>query len=73
MYRWPCGEISYTIDPNLPDATRDHVRDAIRRWKEITPIRFIQRTYSNAQYYPNYILFRRPINDKGEYLKIFSA
>jgi hypothetical protein len=33
MYLWPRGEISYTIDPNLPDATRDHDRDAIRRWE----------------------------------------
>ena len=55
QFRWPRGEIPYVIQPTLPDQNR--VTAAIRHWEEKTPIRFIQRTDSNASYYPNYVSF----------------
>ena len=55
QFRWPRGEIPYTVQSTLPNKKR--VGDAIRHWEEKTPIRFIQRTESNASYYPNYVSF----------------
>lgn len=40
-YRWPGGEIRYTIDPALPK--KDRVHEAIRQWEEHTHIRFVKR------------------------------
>lgn len=56
QYRWPNGIVPYEIDPNLPNQKR--VTDAIAHWQERTPIRFVYRTSSNANQYPNYIRFR---------------
>lgn len=55
-YRWSNGIVPYQIDPNLPKQER--IRDAIAHWQEKTNIRFVQRTNSNANQYPNYIYFR---------------
>ena len=55
QFRWPRGEIPYVIESTLSDQNR--VTAAIRHWEEKTPIRFIQRTDSNASYYPNYVSF----------------
>jgi hypothetical protein len=38
QYRWPNGQIAYTIDANLPSQQR--VTDAIAHWELHTPIRF---------------------------------
>ena len=62
--RWPRGEIPYVIQSILPNQQR--VSDAIQHWEERTPIRFIRRDENNSRYYPNYVEFRRPVNDKGE-------
>ncbi|MEB3277381.1 MAG: Dot/Icm T4SS effector Zinc-dependent metalloprotease LegP [Lyngbya sp.] len=56
QYRWPNGIVPYQIDPNLPNQQR--VINAIAHWQEKTPIRFIQRTNSNANQYPNYVYFK---------------
>jgi hypothetical protein len=63
-YRWPRGEIPYTIQSTLPNQQR--VRDAIRHWEERTPIRFIWRTNTNAQYYPNYVSFIQYVLGQNE-------
>ena len=55
QFRWPRGEIPYVIQSTLPDQNR--VTAAIQHWEEKTPIHFIQRTDSNASYYPNYVSF----------------
>ena len=55
QFRWPRGEIPYVIESTLSDQNR--VTAAIRHWGEKTPIRFIQRTDSNASFYPNYVSF----------------
>jgi Astacin (Peptidase family M12A) len=57
QFRWPIAEIPYMIQINLPK--KDRVADAIRHWEQTTPIRFIRITDSNAQYYPNYVLFQQ--------------
>lgn len=55
-YRWPNEIVPYQIDPNLPNQQR--VIDAIAHWQEKTRIRFVQRTNSNANQYPNYVHFQ---------------
>ena len=55
-YRWPNGIVPYDIDPNLPNQKR--VTNAIAHWEQKTHIRFVYRTSSNANQYPNYIRFR---------------
>ena len=57
MYRWSRGEIPYIIKSDIPNQNR--ITDAIRHWENNTPIRFIYRTDSNANYYPNYVSFDR--------------
>ena len=54
-FRWPRGEIPYTIQPTLPMQNR--VTDAIKHFEDRTPIRFVRRTDSNAPYFPNYVSF----------------
>ena len=54
-YRWPNATIPYEIASTLPDQCR--VTDAIAHWQENTCIRFELRNNSNAEYYPNYVLF----------------
>jgi hypothetical protein len=39
---WPDHQIPYTIDAELPDQER--VREAIKHWEALTPIRFVERT-----------------------------
>jgi astacin len=58
QFRWPRGEIPYTIECTLPN--QDRVIQAIQHWEGNTRIRFIQRIDTNAKYYPNYVTFRRP-------------
>ncbi len=41
-FRWPNGQIPYTIDASLPNQNR--VTDAIAHWHSMTRIRFIPRT-----------------------------
>jgi astacin len=55
-FRWPNNLVPYEIDPKLPDQFRVH--DAIKHWEEHTSMRFIERTASNRNQYPNYINFR---------------
>jgi hypothetical protein len=57
QYRWPRGEIPFVIQTTLPNQNR--VNDAIRHWELNTPIRFVQRTSTNASYYPNYVSFKQ--------------
>ena len=56
-YRWPRQEIPYAIQTGFPNANR--ITDAIRHWEENTPIRFIQRTASNASLYPDFVFFQQ--------------
>jgi hypothetical protein len=66
-FRWPRGEIPYIIQSTLPNQQR--VTAAMKHWEERTPIRFIQRTQFNAQYYPNYVSFIQyvpQLNEKQE-------
>ena len=63
-FRWPRAEIPYVIQTTLPNQNR--VTDAIRHWQENTPIRFIQRTDNNSQYYPNYVSFKRYVPTREE-------
>jgi hypothetical protein len=65
-FRWSRGQIPYIIDSTLPN--QDRVIQAIQHWESRTRIRFIQRTDSNAKYYPNYVLFMRSVDDKGKYV-----
>jgi astacin len=62
--RWPRGEIPYVIQPTLPN--QDRVKAAIAHWEFYTPIRFIPRTNSNAQNYPNYVSFIQYIPKQDE-------
>jgi astacin len=55
-FRWTNGIIPYQIDPALPNKQR--VTDAIAHWERHTPIQFVQRDASNANKYPNYVVFR---------------
>jgi astacin len=55
-YRWPGAVIPYTIDPALPNQSR--ITAAIQHWQERTPLRFVQRTATNAVSYPDYVTFR---------------
>jgi hypothetical protein len=61
-FRWPRGEIPYIIQSSLPNQQR--VTAAMIHWEERTPIRFILRTDSNSQYYPNYVSFQ-PVQAPG--------
>ncbi len=54
-YRWPGAVIPYTIDPALPNQSR--ITAAIQHWQERTPLRFVQRTATNAASYPDYVTF----------------
>ena len=56
QYRWPNALVPYDIDLALPNQSR--VTDAITHWEQMTKIRFILRTGSNAGQYPNYVHFR---------------
>jgi hypothetical protein len=48
QFRWPNGQIPFEIDPALPDQQR--VTDAIAHWESNTPIRFIARTSTHANW-----------------------
>ena len=63
-FRWLRAEIPYVIQSTLPNQNR--VSDAIRHWQENTPIRFIQRTDNNSQYYPNYVSFKQYVPTRQE-------
>jgi hypothetical protein len=54
-FRWPHCLVPYSIDSGLPNQRR--VTDAISHWQQKTRIRFVHRTTSNANSYPNYINF----------------
>lgn len=54
-FRWPNCLVPYEIDPELPDP--DRVLAAIEHWREMTPIRFVERTPENASRYPNFVHF----------------
>jgi astacin (peptidase family M12A) len=47
--------VAYEIADNLPDQFR--IDDAISHWEEKSDIRFVERTSSNADQYPNFIRF----------------
>jgi hypothetical protein len=64
QFRWPRGEIPFTIQSNLPNQSR--ITDAIRHWEFRTPIRFVQLTESNALAYPNYVSFIQYIPQQNE-------
>lgn len=53
-YIWP-DVIPYEIADNFPDQFRIH--DSITHWEGNSDIRFVERTSSNADQYPNYIRF----------------
>jgi hypothetical protein len=53
---WRDGIVPYVIDERLPAQERIH--DAIAHWEEVTSLRFVERTSTNANQYPNYIRFR---------------
>lgn len=53
-YLWP-DLVPYEIASNLPNQQRVH--DAIAHWEAKSDIRFVERTSSNANQYPNYIRF----------------
>jgi hypothetical protein len=52
-FLWTDGVVPYTIAKDVPNPGR--VDDAIRHIEEMTAIRFVRRTNSNAQRYPNYV------------------
>jgi hypothetical protein len=52
QFRWPGGQVPFTIDASLSDQTR--VIDAIAHWETTTNYRFPARTSE-----PNYVTFRR--------------
>ena len=52
-FLWTNGIVPYTIANDVPDQGR--VSDAIRHIEEMTAIRFVRRTASNARQHPNYI------------------
>lgn len=52
-FLWTNGIVPYTIAADVPNQSR--VDDAIRHIESNTAIRFIRRTNSNAQHYPNYV------------------
>src|SRR5687767_2844827 len=54
-YRWPKGQVPYTIAASLPQQNR--VTEAIQHWEKHTGIRFIRLTAANANLYSNYISF----------------
>src|SRR5688572_22803533 len=54
-YRWPKGQVPYTVAPTLPQPQR--VTDAIAHWEQHTGIRFIRLTAANANLYSNYVSF----------------
>jgi hypothetical protein len=64
QFRWPRAEIPYVIQSTLPNQNR--VTDAIKHWESRTPIRFIKRTDSNAQYYPSYVSFMQYVPTREE-------
>lgn len=55
QFRWPGGLVPFEIDPTL--ANQQRVTDAIQHWLERTPIRFVERTATNASQFPNYVRF----------------
>lgn len=55
QFRWPNGVVPYQIDGNLPN--KERISNAIAHWEANTSIRFVRRTSSNANQYPNYIYF----------------
>jgi Astacin (Peptidase family M12A) len=52
-FRWPDCLVPFEI--NHPN--RQLVLDAIRHWKERTPIRFVERNATNAGNFPNFLVF----------------
>lgn len=52
-FLWTDGIVPYTIAADVPNP--DRVADAVRHIEEMTAIRCVRRTSSNAQNYPNYI------------------
>lgn len=56
LVRWPNAEVPYTIDPTLPNP--EYVTTAINAWQQTTRVRFVQRTSSNEEQYPNYVTFK---------------
>jgi hypothetical protein len=52
-FLWTDGIVPYTIAADVPNP--DRVADAVRHIEEMTAIRFVRRTNSNAQRYPNYV------------------
>lgn len=48
-YLWPGGRVPYTVDPQVNEAQRERIRQAIAHIEEKTPIRFVERT-SEADY-----------------------
>lgn len=52
-FLWTNGIVPYTIASDVPDPGR--VSDAVRHIEEMTAIRCVRRTATNASQYPNYI------------------
>jgi hypothetical protein len=55
QFRWPGARIPYRIDPMLPRPER--VTEAIKHWKENTPIRFLLLETATLNQFPDRVLF----------------
>ena len=54
-YRWPNAILVYQVASNVSSSTRTLISQARNHWETETNIRFIERTASNANVYPNYV------------------
>lgn len=59
-FLWRDGLMPYTIDKNVSEPNRIH--EAIAYWEAHTSIRFIERTNTNQNSYPDYVRF---VNSSG--------
>lgn len=49
-FRWPDGQVPYTLHPELSEAVRARIEAAIEHWSRATPLRFVARTEDHADY-----------------------
>ncbi|MBO0361130.1 M12 family metallopeptidase [Hymenobacter sp. BT186] len=49
---WPKATLYYTIAPALPANLRQNITEAIKHWRTVTPIKFVERTTE-----PDYVKF----------------
>ncbi|MCY1015050.1 M12 family metallopeptidase [Pyxidicoccus sp. MSG2] len=67
-WRWPNGVVPYTIAQDVAQPSR--LAAAINAWQQVTPIRFVLRTASNAAQYPNYVTFRATDTPGGNFSNV---